>query len=144
MLADLLQWLSVNLSETERQQRIFPGGAAEFLKYWKAALIACSCTARALIPAGLRAGGATHHYLLHLDVPRLRRRGRWASEKTLEHYLHEVIHAMCHAELSTQSPQIEFLASHAASFMHPPTTPAPPCSQRIIPLCHGRLRPPTG
>ena len=76
LLAALLLWLSAGLSDSERQQRIFPAGSAEFLKYWKAALAACNCTARAVIPAGLRAGGATHHYLLHLDVPRLRRRGR--------------------------------------------------------------------
>ena len=37
--------------------------------------------------AGLRGGGATQHYFVHRNVPDLLRRGRWASAKSLEHYL---------------------------------------------------------
>ena len=34
-------------------------------------------------------GGATDHWLQYRDLPLLRRRGRWTSERTLERYSHE-------------------------------------------------------
>jgi len=37
--------------------------------------------------AGLRGGGATHHYLVHGNIEALMRKGRWSSRKTLDHYL---------------------------------------------------------
>ena len=38
---------------------------------------------------GLRAGGATHHYLVCQNVPVLQRRGRWQSSRSLDHYIQE-------------------------------------------------------
>ena len=38
---------------------------------------------------GLRGGGATRHWLQCLDLPQLRRRGRWTSGRTLERYIQE-------------------------------------------------------
>jgi hypothetical protein len=41
--------------------------------------------------AGLRGGGATDHYLAHLDVPALRRRGRWHQISTVDRYIQEAV-----------------------------------------------------
>jgi len=42
------------------------------------------------LPSGLRGGGACFFYLAsNQNVPGTRRRGRWRSERTLEHYLQE-------------------------------------------------------
>ena len=38
---------------------------------------------------GLRAGGATMQYLRDQNIPVLMRNGRWASMKTLDHYIQE-------------------------------------------------------
>eukprot|EP00928_Gymnodinium_smaydae_P062280 TRINITY_DN46188_c0_g1_i1.p1 TRINITY_DN46188_c0_g1~~TRINITY_DN46188_c0_g1_i1.p1 ORF type:complete len:495 (-),score=31.25 TRINITY_DN46188_c0_g1_i1:886-2370(-) len=37
--------------------------------------------------AGLRAGGATAHYLKHQDLPRLQWKGRWKQVQVLKHYI---------------------------------------------------------
>ena len=42
-------------------------------------------------PASIRAGMATQDYLLHENLDRLQRRGRWAVRKTLECYLQEAV-----------------------------------------------------
>eukprot|EP00971_Amphidinium_carterae_P233730 4638304-Amphidinium_carterae.1 len=84
-------------------------------------------------PAGMRAGGATHHFLVHQDIPRLRRRGRWQQEKTLEHYLHEVIYAMEMAKLSPrQLSKVQHLARLAGTICQDlPSTPPPPLAGRL-------------
>ena len=38
---------------------------------------------------GLRGGGATGHLLQYRDLPQIRRRGRWTSERTLERYIQQ-------------------------------------------------------
>ena len=45
-------------------------------------------------PASLRAGGATHEYLRSGDINRLLLRGRWASHRSLLHYVQECTTAM--------------------------------------------------
>jgi hypothetical protein len=46
---------------------------------------------------GLRAGGATQHWLTAFRLDVLRRRGRWTSERSLEHYIQEAVSAMTQA-----------------------------------------------
>ena len=53
-------------------------------------------------PACLRAGGATYEYLWHFSVGRLRLKGRWASEKSLDHYIQEATSLLA-AEFFPQS-----------------------------------------
>ena len=43
-----------------------------------------------LTPAGLRAGCATHLFICTQDIALVKWRGRWQSDKTLEHYLQEL------------------------------------------------------
>ena len=52
------------------------------------------------MPAGLRAGGATHLFLHTQDVALVKWRGRWTSDRTLEHYLQEMGAAGMLAELT--------------------------------------------
>ena len=54
---------------------------------------------------GLRGGGATDHWLRNQNLPALRRRGRWANEKTVERYVQEAVFVTCAAVISPQVRQ---------------------------------------
>ena len=43
-LANLIRWLTVDLTDAERELRVFPLPAGEFLRYWRAGLTACGLT----------------------------------------------------------------------------------------------------
>ena len=64
-------------------------GSADNLRQRYAALQAELGVAHPTPLSGLRAGGATHHFLQWQDVGGLRLRGRWASLRTLDHYVQE-------------------------------------------------------
>ena len=139
MLAELVRWLCASLPAADRETRVFAGSSTDFLRYWRAALRAADLGESSALPAGLRGGGATHHWLVHQDVPRLRRRGRWASERTLEHYLHDVVYALRLAEANLESTKVAQLERLSAAFLSPPPTPAPPVCYRTPPLINGAL-----
>ena len=47
-----------------------------------------------ILPSSLRPGAATHFFeLWGENLPRLLWRGRWASQRTLEHYVQEIVSA---------------------------------------------------
>lgn len=46
---------------------------------------------------GLRSGGATFHWLSLFRLDVLRRRGRWVSDRSLEHYVQEAVSALAQA-----------------------------------------------
>ena len=49
---------------------------------------------------GLRAGGATYHWLQFENSGALQRRGRWGSIKALDHYVQEATVALCLADVA--------------------------------------------
>ena len=67
---------------------IIQGGATGLQRLWAAVLARLGLDPR-LSLSTLRPGGATYDYMLHQNVGRLRWRGLWKQERTLEHYLHE-------------------------------------------------------
>ena len=142
-LADYFAWLTVNLTDQDKQQLVWPGGAQDFIKHWDAALRLLGLTGLDLTPSGLRPGGVTHHFLIHQNVPLLRRRGRWQSDRTLEHYLHEVIYAQQYVRMAPEiQARLQTIAAGAAHFARPPPSPAPPVACRIQPLgVGGSMRP---
>ena len=79
---------------------------------------------------GLRGGGATEHWLSQRDIPNLRRRGRWTSERTLERYVQEGAFCLHTLSLGNDSAsKIQELATLAPSFFagvlpDPPPSPA--------------------
>ena len=93
-VAAWLDWMSAGLSADELKDRIFPKGYPAFYNLFQKMMKILGIERLGLSPGSLRAGGATHHYLLYQDVPRLRRRGRWRQEGTLEHYVQEAVYAL--------------------------------------------------
>ena len=75
---------------------------------------------------GLRAGGATDHFLQHQDIPRLRRRARWTGERTLERYVQEGAYFLtARLEAATDQVWLSHLASLAVPLLLDPAFPPP-------------------
>ena len=97
-------------------------------------------------PACLKAGGATYDYLTHFSVPRLRLKGRWSSDKSLDHYVQEstalmISESFPEAALARARPLSLFCFSLLAFFTSSqslPPTPAAPLS--FIQKIHMRTR----
>ena len=74
--------------------------------------------------ACLRPGGATHYFLEDTEVSRLRLWGRWASERTLVHYLQEATSELVKAKLSHDTvAMLKLLPSAGAFLLEPPSVP---------------------
>ena len=63
--------------------------------------------------ASLRAGGATFDYLMGTPVAAIKFRGRWAAEKTLEHYIQECAGAL---DISALPPLVQRRCAALAAF----------------------------
>ena len=84
----LMWFLSLVLGLLSPLEKIWPSSPAPFSERLERILEFLEC-AGAFPAAGLRAGGATHHFLTFRDVQLLRLRGRWVVLKSLEHYVQE-------------------------------------------------------
>eukprot|EP00971_Amphidinium_carterae_P344779 6485382-Amphidinium_carterae.1 len=126
-LAAFLAWLVADLVPADKAELIWPEGPVQFLVLWKWALHKLGLHDMHFVPSGLRGGGATHHYLIHQDLPRLRRRGRWQAERTLEHYLHEVVYAQQQSRMpEAAANRVADWAALTPTLLNPPPAPAPP------------------
>ena len=84
----LMWFLGLYLTLISPLEKIWPFSQATFSKRLESILKFLKC-AGAFPAAGLRAGGATHHFLTFRNVGYLRLRGRWVVLKSLEHYVQE-------------------------------------------------------
>ena len=81
---------------------VVPGDPAALQRLWSAVLARLGLDPK-LSFSTLRPGGATFDYMLHQNVGRLRWRGLWKQERTLEHYLHEGMVWLSQGQLSHSS-----------------------------------------
>ena len=58
-------------------------------RLWSEAMSTLEVDSAGYTLSGLRPGGATFDYLRYCDIARLRWRGAWRQERTLENYLQE-------------------------------------------------------
>ncbi len=86
----LLRALKCFLRTLSARERIWPFSLATFGRRLERILEALGCPG-AFTPGGLRAGGATHFWMIYRDQGSVRLRGRWMSVRSLEHYLQECI-----------------------------------------------------
>eukprot|EP00971_Amphidinium_carterae_P154168 3057567-Amphidinium_carterae.1 len=115
------------VSQPLQQELLWSQGLVEFLHMWRQGLAVLGLTAMPYVPSGLRGGGATHHFLMHQDVPRLRRRGRWQTERTLQHYLHEVVYAQQQKHMPAAALElVSKWASLCSPLLTPPSSLSPP------------------
>ena len=84
-----------------------------------------------------RAGGTTFDYLCHFSVPRLRLKGKWASDKSLDHYVQEATVLMASVTYSDESLRrgrplsffsgavLQYFSSSSSLFSPPRPLPIP-------------------
>ena len=73
-----------------------------------------------LTPASGRTGGATHHYVMGVEIARLKFMGRWASIDSLAHYIQEALSTACTYSLSPGSREILERLATAHESIRPP------------------------
>jgi len=88
-LASFLAWAISTVPMGHRGRRIWSQPQHKMATIFAKCCEALGLAHLHLLPAGLRGGGATDAWVRTRDVPGIRRRGRWTSEKTLERYLQE-------------------------------------------------------
>ena len=115
---DWLTWLIHALPGTAR---LAPGGTPRFRKYFDRCVRALGIAHLGLTPASLRAGGATHSFNRGLDLGHIKFRGRWASLRTLEHYLQEATGVLVMLRLDDHLlTRLENIAAFSSKFSEPP------------------------
>ena len=73
------------------------------------------------LPAGLRAGAATHHFLGGTEIARLRFLGRWRNLQTLEHYIQEAVAAAAVSRIPKGAQErLSEILSQKSLFAQPP------------------------
>ena len=118
------------------QGKLLPYGAWGFRQRWDVVLDELGLTrghAHGLVPASLRAGGTTHLFLTTQDISLVKRRGRWVSDRTLEHYLQEMGAASLLASVADATRRrISVYASRTRLLLELITIAAQPLPDRLL------------
>lgn len=101
---DAVRWLEWVCSQ--RQQVLFEFNERDFARLFQQVLHRVRITSIKFTPASLRAGGATHEFLAHGDIAKLRWRGRWQAVKTMDHYVQEIAAALVTTRLPDATRQL--------------------------------------
>jgi len=88
-LASFLRWAVSTVPVAFRSRKIWGQPQTKMTAVFNACCSSLGIAHLHLVPAGFRGGGATDAWIRSRDVPSIRRRGRWTSERTLERYLQE-------------------------------------------------------
>ena len=114
----LLTDLNVWLQQFSPSVALFPSYStlSRLIKAWLAALLGNEGAAYTL--GGLRAGGATYFYLETENPAIVQRRGRWASQRSLDHYVQTAAAVLGTAAWSDVSRgKVERLAALAPAYL---------------------------
>ena len=114
----LLTDLNVWLKQFSPSVALFPSYStlSRLIKAWLAALLGNEGAAYTL--GGLRAGGATYFYLETENPAFVQRRGRWASQRSLDHYVQTAAAVLGTAAWSDVSRgKVERLAALAPAYL---------------------------
>ena len=103
ILAEFLQTVVASLAPGRLHERVWPVAGQPLRDWWRGAL--GSLGVSGFMWHGLRGGGTTDYWLRNQNLPALRRRGRWANEKTVERYVQEAVFVTCAAVISPQVRQ---------------------------------------
>jgi len=119
-----IAWLSWVLADAPDDLLVLPGGARALGEGMKLIGEILHVAHLGLRGGALRSGGATAFLEERENVPLLRVRGRWLSERSLEHYLQE---CMCVLVMQRITPEAETLIETVAgfwrTFSRPPALP---------------------
>ena len=102
----LLHVLELAFGNRRSSEFLVPGGLAALQRRFNVALLALGLQGCHYTLGSLRAGGATHHFLLYGNLASLMFRGRWDSARTLNHYVHMGLAAMTAATTPLHTTQL--------------------------------------
>ena len=134
-LGRLMRAMIWHFAPADRSQQLWTLRESQHLAQFYLVLQRLGIRSLQLTLHGLRGGGATEHWLSQRDIPGLRRRGRWTSERTLERYVHEGAFCLHTLSLDNDSAsKIRELATLAPSFfvsVLPDPPPSPATTEKI-------------
>ena len=111
------RWLSWLCSDLPAGGKLWPSTAAEFRCRMKSLAKQLQLESWRILPSCLRPGGTTFFFNLGIEPPRVKFWGRWASERSLNHYIQESIAGMLLLTCSQQVKQRISLLLEAGYFM---------------------------
>ena len=124
-------WLSWICQGLVPGERLWTSTGTDFRKRFKTLLWYLGLDTQNFVPASLRAGGATYLFMHGVDPPRLKFYGRWASERSLAHYLQESITYQLANSTSIRAQRLVALALREGHCMlTPPSLPPSALFQR--------------
>ena len=113
---------------------------ASFEYAFKRALARLRLEELGFTPASVRAGAATEIWIRTFNAGLIQRKGRWASERSLRHYLQQAAATLALQRLGTPlRSQLQQLAAQLPALLQPPAQSPPPLIRR---LTHRALAPP--
>ena len=118
--AYLVAWFAALRSDTGAPEvsLVWPHGARHLQLLWRACMTQLGIDHVGYTLAGLRGGGTTYDYLCFGNIPRIRWRGVWRQERTLENYLQESMVWLADLRIQPAARgRIEQLACLTASLM---------------------------
>jgi hypothetical protein len=116
-----LWWFCQSLLPSDR---LWPATPHEFRRRFGRIMELLGLENLRLKPSSLRPGGATWFYSHGVDPPRLKFWGRWASERSLNHYVQEAVAAQLSAQVPVRQHRlIHKLLKYGDCFLHVPTVP---------------------
>ena len=119
-----VRWMKWLLTSCRDKQLLLAGGRHKFSCLLRDALEAIGLPPTFLVPASLRAGGATYMYLEGLEVNRLRLAGRWKCVNSLEHYIQEAASTLVDMEMPAAiQARIAVLLNQTGFLRRPPNFP---------------------
>jgi hypothetical protein len=117
-------WLGWLCSELLGPEKLWPGTVGDFRDRFKVLLKYLALESVGFVLASLRAGGATYLFMAGIDPPRIKFYGRWASERSLGHYLQESVAAQLANSTSVKSQKlISLVLSSCDDLLVPPAFP---------------------
>lgn len=145
----LLRVLVVFLASLSAGEKLWPFTQATFANRLRVILEFLGCP-DLFPPSGLRAGGATHHWLAFRNFGLLRLKGRWLSGRSLEHYVEECCTFLNECALTKSCrKKVELLAAMVSKFwkrwMKAEEVPRevlllPVARRALRPACRGRAK----
>ena len=119
-----IRWMRWLLASCRDDQVLLTGGRHKFARLLGDALDTLGLDRSFLVPASLRAGGATYMFVDGMEVARLRLLGRWKCVNTLEHYVQEAASTLINNEIPQHiESRIRLLLKSASFLRKPPKYP---------------------
>ena len=120
----IIAWTRWWLQGFAAGRRIFPFERHQWAARFKQGFEALDLGEVGFTPASLRAGGATHMFRQHKNLPALQYMGRWTKASTLRHYLHMAFSMYTSMKFSAVATERVALAhKHVKRLRVPPPFP---------------------